>query len=78
MKHSSPNEVYSAAKEAMLNGFNPVTKRDWVKVFSFFAVNIHSEVQPVALHLMKAMYSADITEEEIDQICLFYKERKKK
>ena len=77
-KLRSPNELFNAAKEYMLGGDEPISKSDWVLVMNFFAANIHKDVQPAALKLLRAIYDIPIGDEQIEDISKFQIERQNK
>jgi hypothetical protein len=71
MTMRSPNDMMKAAKDLMLNGAEPSSRRDWQAIFNFLAGNIAPEVQPSALHLIAMIYDAPLTKEEINEISAF-------
>jgi hypothetical protein len=76
MQLRSPGELLAAAKEHMLEGRTPATKRDWVEVVNFMAFNIAPVALPSALILVCKIYNVPLTKEEIVEISNFQKARR--
>lgn len=76
-KMGSPEEMFQAAKELMLDGRDPESEHDWAKVVNFWAVNIAREVQPVAIQLLCKIFNASIDEDYIAKICDFQTQRER-
>lgn len=72
----SPETMLFAAKEQMLNGNDPVTEADWVKVMNFIAFNIHPEVCVSACLIFKIIYDVPIDREHVVAIAEFQNESK--
>ena len=73
----TPDEMMAGAREQMLDGREPSTRKDWQLVFNFLAANILPEAQPACLYLLAMMYDCPLTRPEIAEISEFQvKERK--
>lgn len=72
----SPNDLLAAGKDIMLEGKDPETENDWLMLVNFWAANIHSEVQPVAIQLMCKIYDAPVTDYQVEAICQYQAECK--
>lgn len=71
MQLRSPNELMNAAKQEMLEGKEPSTRRDWQAVFNFMAHNVAPQVQPEALFVIAMIFDAPLTKSEIQKISDF-------
>lgn len=67
----SPNELLKAGKDRMLDGKEPETREDWVRIVNFWAACIHPDTQPVSVQLMCKLYNAPVTDDEAESICMF-------
>jgi hypothetical protein len=67
----SPNELFEAGKRITLDGRNPESRKDWVKMVSFWALNIHSGLEESACQLLAKIFRAPLSEEEIVKIVEF-------
>lgn len=72
----SPDEMLEAAKEMQLGGRDPQSKRDWVLVMNFFAVNIDTILASSLHALLAKIYDMPLSEEEVDQIVSFQVSKK--
>jgi len=72
----SPNEMLEEAKKQMLEGKEPVTKKDWQLVMNFFAANIAKGLEESACKLLKVIYSIPLEDNEVVQIAVFQMQRK--
>lgn len=64
----SPNEMLDAAKVHMLEGRDPESRDDWIRVMNFMALNVHKDVAKPACRLLAMIYSMPLTEAEVDKI----------
>lgn len=71
----SPNEIMAAAKEHMLNGNEPTSRDDYLRIVNFLAVNVHKDIAVPAIKLMKTMYDMPIQDSDIEQIVAFQQSR---
>jgi hypothetical protein len=62
--------MMEAAKEQMLEGQEPSSRMDWIKVINFWAVNIHPSAAVAAIHLMKMIFKVPLTDSEVEEITL--------
>jgi len=67
----SPNEMFKAAKENMLDGKAPVSHGDWAKVFNFFAANIIPAAAAPACKVMRILFKAPLSEADVAAIARF-------
>ena len=67
----SPNELLKAATVEMLDGREPETYQDWVKVMNFFACNVDADCAQVACSLLAKLYSMPIVDSDIEAIVNF-------
>lgn len=79
----SPNEMFEAGKRIMLNGREPETPKDWMKLVNFFAYNIADGLELPATKILAKVLGAPLGEDTIEkivnsQIKLKYKERMEK
>jgi hypothetical protein len=72
----SPRDMYDAACEHMLDGFDPITDEDWQLVVNFMAANIHEDSALPAMKLLKAIFDIPLSDEEI-QIIVEFQTREK-
>lgn len=79
----SPNEMFKAAKDRMLNGKEPKTPEDWMRVVNFFACNIADGLELPATELMCKILHVPLKPETIkyivgEQIKLRVREKRKR
>lgn len=67
----SPNEMMKAGKNSMLDGREPSSKEDWVRLFNFFAVNISQGLEEQTCLLLGRLYYSPLTDDEIKSIAQF-------
>jgi len=72
----SPDQVMQAAKEQMLNGQEPQSHVDWVKIINFVAFNMDASLADSICKVMKTLYDIPLTDEEISDIVEFQSERR--
>jgi hypothetical protein len=71
----SPNEMHQAACDQMLEGRQPVTEEDWVKVVNFYAANVAAEVQPTGVTFMAMIMGCPLPSEYVERISAFQVEQ---
>lgn len=64
----SPNEMFKAAKDIMLNGREPATPEDWMRIVNFFACNIADGLELPATELFCKIFSVPLKPEQIKYI----------
>lgn len=74
----SPNEMFKAAKDMMLQGREPKTEEDWMKLVNFFAVNIADGLELPAVLLLCKIFDVPLTEKQITYIVMKQIESKAK
>lgn len=67
----SPNDMMDAAKQHMLNGAEPTTREDWLRIVNFLAANLDGNIALSAIKLMRMLYHMPITLDDIAQIVDF-------
>jgi hypothetical protein len=67
----SPNELVAAAREQMLDGREPESREDWVRIMNFLAFNVHPVAAVPTCRLMAKMYDMPLSEQEIEKIVAF-------
>lgn len=72
----SPDQVMQAAKDQMLNGQEPKSHVDWVKVINFVAFNMDAILASSICRVMKTLYDIPLTDDEIEEIVEFQNERR--
>lgn len=68
IRPTSPNELFEAAKDAMLDGREPKTPRDWALIINFIAYNIADGLELPATLLMAKLLGAPLGEDYIERI----------
>lgn len=71
MNRVTPIEMFSAAKEKMLEGREPVSKQDWQLIANFFAANIAPGTAIPSMKLLRVIFNMPLSEEEVVYITLF-------
>ena len=67
----SPNDLFKAAKEHMLDGREPSNKQDWLLTVNFFAANIDKPLADSATKLICLILEVPLEENEIEEIVKF-------
>lgn len=67
----SPNEIFEASKEQMLDGRDPATREDWMLLANFWAYNLAPEVVEPAMALMVMLYDAPLDPRALSEIIEF-------
>jgi hypothetical protein len=70
----SPNELFVAGKQLMLNDVEPQNGSDWVKLVHFWAANINTGSLPEAVEQLCIMYRAPIKKELVLKISNHYRD----
>ncbi len=61
----SPNDMFAAAKEHMLEGSDPVSDKDWQMVINFVAFNTGAGFELSVTKLFAKMYDCPLEEETV-------------
>lgn len=77
MRLVSPNELYQAAKDTMLDGNEPTNDHDWSLVVNFWAANIDA-AEVDACKLLKLLYQCPLSDKDVAQIARYQAKKKKK
>lgn len=64
----SPNEMMEAAKAQMLEGREPQSEDDWLRLANFIAFNVHPDIVHPVLKIFKAIYDIPLTEEQLTKV----------
>ena len=67
----SPNEMFEAAKDTMLDGREPNSNADWAKIMNFVAYNVTREIAMSVCVLFAKMYGCPLENETIEAIVKF-------
>jgi hypothetical protein len=67
----SPNEMYAAAVNEMLDGNNPVTKDDYALIVNFMAANLIPDTALAACQLMGTIFQMPLSPDDIKDIVEF-------
>ena len=65
----SPDGMMDRGKQIMLDGRDPVSEEDWIKLVSFWAGVIAKEVQPEAIQLLCKLHDAPMSAQSITVVC---------
>jgi len=74
----SPNELLEGAKTLMLDGREPQTEEDWVKVVNFFAHNIAPGQEVSGCIVLKALFKIPLDEMYIADIAKYQRDLKQR
>lgn len=72
MQMVSPNQLMASAKENQLDGREPQSIEDHIKILEFLAVSIESEVALPACRLMVLLFDMPVDEATIERVVNFY------
>jgi len=73
----SPNDLLSFAKAEMIDGREPSTRDDWMRVVNCIAANLAPEAAQPAMRVIAMIYDIPLSAETIEKIVDFQIERKK-
>lgn len=66
----SPQQLMDAAKQQMLDGREPQTRQDWMKVVNFFAANVDPRCA-AAVEIVCALFDVPLTRAQVAEIVEF-------
>lgn len=72
----SPNDMQEAGIDIMLDGRQPKTEEDWLRLCNFWACNSHHGVEESICKLMALMFDAPIRDDQIVYIAQMQAELK--
>ncbi len=67
----SPDTVLARAKEEMLEGRNPETREDWLKIMNFMVVNCQIGLRFPVCKLMVKLYDMGLSDNDLNKIITF-------
>jgi len=68
----SPNDLFKASKEYMLEGREPASTEDWLLMVNFWVVNIEKSVRVPATLILVKLFAVPVTVEQVKKIIDFH------
>jgi len=72
----SPNDLQLAAQNMMLDGREPISRKDWAMCANFWAANIAKGLEVTALPLLGLLFNCPLTKDELIAIANYQRSRK--
>lgn len=72
----SPNEMWIAAKQTMLNGENPKNDTEWAQVMNFIAFNVPANISTQIVKIMSTLYDCPLPDDTLEAIAKFQAQNK--
>jgi len=69
----SPNDLFAAAKQVMLEGREPESRKDQLLIMNFIVVNIHVVVRPSACKLLNEILNMGLQDSDILEIIEYHR-----
>ena len=74
----SPNDMMKEAKEQMLEGRVPSTRKDWMLVVNFVAANVQKGLEVDCCKIFRLIFDIPLSENDVYEIAQYQLARKKK